>query len=105
MYRYSAPTSFPTSGSSASPQSKAHIFLSFRLQAATPTARQSEIKQLLDKMKAEGMKGTDISDDELAKGHLRYMVGGSSVVKDERLFRFGGSFCLIYMYLMLTLLL
>jgi threonine dehydratase len=40
-------------------------------------------------MKVEGMKGTDISDDELAKGHLRYMIGGSSAVQDERLFRFG----------------
>ncbi|KAG9092278.1 hypothetical protein FRC06_000167 [Ceratobasidium sp. 370] len=88
MYRYSAPTGFPTSTSNGAPQSKAHIFLSFRLQAITPAARQLEIKKLLEQMKAEGMKGTDISDDELAKGHLRYMIGGSSAVKDERLFRF-----------------
>ncbi|CUA66696.1 threonine dehydratase [Rhizoctonia solani] len=88
MYRYSAPTGFPISAPNGSTVSRAHIFLSFRLQAGTPTARQLEIKKLLDEMKAEGMKGTDISDDELAKGHLRYMIGGSSAVQDERLFRF-----------------
>ncbi|CAE6416659.1 unnamed protein product [Rhizoctonia solani] len=88
MYRYSAPTGFPISSPNGGTLSRAHIFLSFRLQAATPAARQLEIKKLLDQMKGEGMKGTDISDDELAKGHLRYMIGGSSAVQDERLFRF-----------------
>jgi threonine dehydratase len=89
MYRYSAPTGFPVSAPNGTSLSRAHIFLSFRLQATTPAARQSEIKKLLGEMEAEGMRGTDISDDELAKGHLRYMIGGSSAVKDERLFRFG----------------
>ncbi|KAG8737560.1 hypothetical protein FRC12_017104 [Ceratobasidium sp. 428] len=88
MYRYSAPSGFPISASNGVSQSKAHIFLSFRLQATTPTARRLEIKKLLEEMKAEGMRGTDISDDELAKGHVRYMIGGSSAVQDERLFRF-----------------
>ncbi|EUC64092.1 threonine ammonia-lyase, biosynthetic protein [Rhizoctonia solani AG-3 Rhs1AP] len=88
MYRYSAPTGIPISAPNGAILSRAHIFLSFRLQAGTPTARQLEIKKLLDEMKAEGMKGTDISDDELAKGHVRYMIGGSSAVQDERLFRF-----------------
>jgi threonine dehydratase len=86
MYRYSSPNGSPSSGAV---QLRAHIFLSFRLQAATPTSRHLEIKKLLEQMKNEGMRGTDISDDELAKGHLRYMIGGSSAVKDERLFRFG----------------
>lgn len=30
----------------------------------------------------------DISDDEMAKSHARYMVGGASDPPDERLFRF-----------------
>lgn len=34
------------------------------------------------------MTPTDISDDELAKTHLRYLVGGRSAVPDERLFMF-----------------
>ena len=35
------------------------------------------------------MKGSDISDDELAKSHARYMIGGRVDVPDERIFRFG----------------
>ncbi|QRV93808.1 cysteine synthase [Ceratobasidium sp. AG-Ba] len=88
MYRYSAPIGLPVNGSNGVSPYKAHIFLSFRLQATTPAARQQEIRQLLEQMKNQGMKGTDISDDELAKGHLRYMIGGHSTVNDERLFRF-----------------
>ncbi len=40
------------------------------------------------------MKGFDISDDEFAKSHGRYMIGGSQVVPDERVLRFGAS-CII----------
>lgn len=35
------------------------------------------------------MKGHDISDNEMAKTHGRYMIGGTSDVVNERLFRFG----------------
>lgn len=91
MYRYSAPTGSPAVSANGTAQHRAHIFLSFRLQSATPAARQLEIKKVLDQLKAEGMRGTDISNDELAKGHVRYMIGGSSAVQDERLFRFGKS--------------
>ena len=35
------------------------------------------------------MKGYDISDDEMAKSHGRYMIGGAQKVENERLFRFG----------------
>ena len=35
------------------------------------------------------MKGYDISEDELAKSHARYMVGGRSEVENEKVFRFG----------------
>ena len=34
------------------------------------------------------MTGHDISDDELSKSHLRYMIGGTSDVPNERIFRF-----------------
>jgi len=34
------------------------------------------------------MKGYDISDDEMAKSHSRYMIGGAQRVENERLFRF-----------------
>ena len=35
------------------------------------------------------MKACDISDNELAKSHGRYMIGGAQLVPNERVFRFG----------------
>ena len=40
-------------------------------------------------VQAHDMCGTDISDNELAKSHARYMIGGRVKVPNERLFRFG----------------
>ena len=34
------------------------------------------------------MKATDLSQDELAKSHVRYLVGGRSSAADEHLFMF-----------------
>ena len=34
------------------------------------------------------MKATDLSGDELAKSHIRYLVGGRSGVPNERLYMF-----------------
>lgn len=35
------------------------------------------------------MKGFDISDNEMAKSHARYMIGGANNIENERVFRFG----------------
>lgn len=48
-----------------------------------------EVAELLSALEQRGMKGVDISDDELAKTHGRYMIGGVQQVPNERLFRFG----------------
>ncbi|KAH7888662.1 tryptophan synthase beta subunit-like PLP-dependent enzyme [Phlebopus sp. FC_14] len=63
----------------------AHIFLSFKLGSSS---RAKEVSTVLEALKQEGMTGYDISDDEMAKSHARYMVGGRAVVPNERLFRF-----------------
>ncbi|EIM81281.1 threonine dehydratase I [Stereum hirsutum FP-91666 SS1] len=68
-----------------SSSSRAHIFLSFKLETLD---RASEVADLLAAMERQEMKGYDISDDEMAKTHARYMIGGTSDVGDERLFRF-----------------
>ena len=47
------------------------------------------MNDLLAVLERQGMKGYDISDDELAKSHSRYMIGGAQRVENERLFRFG----------------
>ncbi|KAH9858424.1 threonine ammonia-lyase [Lenzites betulinus] len=64
---------------------RAQIFLSFQLQT---TNRAKEVTELLAALEERGMKGFDISDDEMAKSHARYMIGGFIEVPNERLFRF-----------------
>lgn len=64
----------------------AQVYLSFKLAT---NSRQEEVSQVLSTLEAQGMKGYDISDDEMAKGHGRYMIGGAQKVENERLFRFG----------------
>ncbi|PPQ98599.1 hypothetical protein CVT24_003932 [Panaeolus cyanescens] len=64
---------------------RAIVLLSFKLQSS---ARQGEVGEVLAALEAADMKGYDISDDELAKSHLRYMFGGAQKVPHERVFRF-----------------
>lgn len=67
---------------------RAHVMLSFKVDSLS---RPTEVKEVLTALEASDMKGYDISDDELAKSHARYMIGGCHVVPDERVFRFGRS--------------
>ncbi|KAG8956323.1 hypothetical protein FRC04_004403 [Tulasnella sp. 424] len=62
---------------------RAHIVVSFRVQTS-----KAEIAEVKAKLKERDMHGEDISDNELAKSHIRYLVGGRFVVPDERLFSF-----------------
>ncbi|KAE9411443.1 threonine dehydratase I [Gymnopus androsaceus JB14] len=64
---------------------RAHVLVSFKI---APNSRETELKSLLEEFAKGGMKGHDISDNELAKSHARYMIGGSELVPDERIFRF-----------------
>lgn len=64
------------------------MFISFILETAS---RATEVSSILAELEKEGMKGRDISDDELAKSHGRYLVGGCQEVEHERVFRFGKS--------------
>ncbi len=73
VYRYSRPD-------------KAHVFLSFIINTSS---REKEVAQVIADLLKEGMTASDISDDELAKAHGRYMVGGCQTVEHERVFRFG----------------
>ena len=65
----------------------ANILLGVSL-AAPASQRTEELQMLLERIRAEGMGATDLSGDELAKSHIRYLVGGRSEVKDERLYMF-----------------
>ncbi|KAI1653093.1 threonine dehydratase I [Daldinia decipiens] len=50
--------------------------------------RDQELQDLIDRISRAGMTATDLSGDELAKSHIRYLVGGRSDVADERLYMF-----------------
>jgi hypothetical protein len=62
--------------------------MSFKLSTSL---RQTEVSEVLSTLDKQGMKGFDISDDEMAKSHARYMIGGAKTVENERIFRFGAS--------------
>jgi threonine dehydratase len=61
----------------------AHIFVGVRI------AGRSEREALVQAFHREGFGVLDLTDDELAKLHLRHMIGGRSpLTHDERLYRF-----------------
>lgn len=62
----------------------AHVFAGVQLDRGI-----DERRELLSALKTAGYKVVDLSDDEMAKLHIRHMVGGRSPhVSNERLFRF-----------------
>jgi len=64
--------------------SKAHIFVGVELRRG-----HAERQELIDKLRSLGYPLEDLSDNELAKLHVRHMVGGAgSGIENERLFRF-----------------
>ncbi len=50
--------------------------------------RDEELSSLLARIASSGMTATDLSGSELAKSHIRYLVGGRSGVPHERLYMF-----------------
>jgi threonine dehydratase len=63
---------------------RAQIFVGLAL-----TAGRAEKNQVVAALRAAGFAVTDMSDDEMAKLHVRYMVGGHGQgLKDEVLYRF-----------------
>ncbi|KAF8477059.1 tryptophan synthase beta subunit-like PLP-dependent enzyme [Kalaharituber pfeilii] len=62
---------------------RGHIFMSI-----TVTDRSREVPEIIARLRKQDMFATDISDDEFAKSHARYLVGGRSSVADERVYRF-----------------
>lgn len=59
------------------------------LSLTSPAAqREAELASLLSRISSGGMTPVDLSGDELAKSHVRYLVGGRSCVPHERLYMF-----------------
>ncbi len=85
----------PTFGSSASPRqvtefnyrmndsAVAHVFVGLT------TTKATESQKIARHLSQHGFKALDLTHDDLAKEHIRHMVGGaSSLAQDERLLRF-----------------
>lgn len=79
-YRHSA-----TSGSTATP-TRANVLMGIGVSSAS--SRETELASLFSRLDTNAMKAIDISEDELAKTHLRFLVGGRSNVAHERLYMF-----------------
>ncbi|MGI9202786.1 MAG: threonine ammonia-lyase, biosynthetic [Woeseiaceae bacterium] len=63
---------------------KAHIFVGVQLQNGA-----EERARLLQELEELGYLVADLSDNEMAKLHIRHMVGGNTAgIENERLFRF-----------------
>ena len=63
----------------------ANIFMGITV---TASEREAQLASLLIRLSREGMAAVDLSGDELAKSHIRYLVGGRSGAADERLYMF-----------------
>jgi threonine dehydratase len=62
---------------------RAHLFVGVQIQGREDAAR------IADALRGGGFPTLDLTDDELAKQHLRHMIGGrSSRAHDELLYRF-----------------
>ena len=63
---------------------KAHVFVGVQLSNG-----MQERLMLIERLRDAGFPVEDLSDNEMAKLHVRHMVGGhSAIVQNERLFRF-----------------
>jgi threonine dehydratase len=82
-----------TRTSSLAPSPSSHT-ATRRLRADTSSARSSsreraaEVAEIIADLSKLGIEGTDLSDNEFAKSHLRHLVGGRSTLAHERIFRF-----------------
>ena len=64
-------------------KSEAHVFVGVGVQD------RNEARALIEQLHQEGLPTLDLTDDEMAKDHLRYMVGGHAPhAENEVLYRF-----------------
>ncbi|NIA02635.1 MAG: threonine ammonia-lyase, biosynthetic [Planctomycetia bacterium] len=64
-------------------EDKAHVFVGLQIQGP------EELVDLLHKLRSKGYETIDMSENEMAKMHMRHLVGGhAGHASNERLFRF-----------------
>jgi threonine dehydratase len=62
---------------------EAHVFVGVALRDGA-----AEKHRLMESLQLAGYAVTDMTDNEMAKLHIRYMVGGRTAAPGERLYRF-----------------
>jgi len=61
----------------------AHVFVGVQIQ------KKDDVGRIIADLRANDLDGLDLTDNELAKLHIRHLVGGHAPqLKDERVFRF-----------------
>jgi threonine dehydratase len=61
----------------------AHVFVGVQISG------KQDSERIIAELKANGLEGLDLTDNELAKLHIRHLVGGHAPqLKDERVLRF-----------------
>ena len=63
-------------------QRKPQVFVGISLKGG-----DAERHEILEQLKQQDYIVDDLSDDEVAKLHIRYLIGGHANLDDERLFR------------------
>lgn len=66
-------------------EDSADVLMGISLSAVTG---REDLAKIIEELEKGGMDARDLSDDELAKRHVRFLVGGRCDVTDERLFMF-----------------
>jgi threonine dehydratase len=64
------------------PGQEAHVFLGVAVSG------REETQKIVALLARHGMRAADLSDNELAKLHVRHLVGGRAQARDEMLYRF-----------------
>jgi threonine dehydratase len=66
-----------------SDEHQAHIFVGVAIQT------RADATSLVEQLASQGLPAIDLTDDEMAKSHVRYMVGGRAQTADnEHIYRF-----------------
>lgn len=66
----------------AHPEAAAHVFVGMGLKEG-----QKERATIMGLLNDAGYDAHDLTDDEAAKTHIRYLIGGHARIEDEQLFR------------------
>lgn len=59
-----------------------------RVYVGVQVANRGESVTLAETLRRHGLETVDLTDDEMAKLHIRHMVGGTATIQHERVYRF-----------------